>query len=172
MTGDTKQRLTLLRDMLIEHVPHAKALGLEVVAAEAGMCRMKVAYAPHLVGNPDTGVVHGGVITSMLDNACGVAVQMALGEPTSIATLDLRIDYMRPAAPRRDIIGEARCYKVTRSIAFVRGVAFQDDVENPVATCVGAFMLAANRATSPSVQARAQARAALDADEASAGAKD
>jgi len=149
MSDDAAKRLEIMREMLISHVPHAQAIGLEVVAAGQGICRMKVPYAAHLVGNPDTGVVHGGVITSMLDNACGIAVQMALGEPTSIATLDLRIDYMRPAEPGIDILGEAHCYKVTRSVAFVRGTAFHTDPEDPVATCVGAFMLAANRAASP-----------------------
>ncbi|MEQ8746711.1 PaaI family thioesterase [Pyruvatibacter sp.] len=166
MTDDVQKRLDMMRDMLIDHVPHARAIGLEVVAAEKGMCRMKVAYAPHLIGNPDTGVMHGGVITSMLDNACGVAVQMALGEPSSIATLDLRIDYMRPATPRLDVIGEARCYKVTKSVAFVRGTAFHDDPSDPIASCVGAFMLAANRAAPTATVARAQAKKMLDAEEA------
>jgi len=166
MTDDVQKRLDMMRDMLIDHVPHARAIGLEVVAAEKAMCRMKVAYAPHLVGNPDTGVLHGGVVTSMLDNACGVAVQMALSEPSSIATLDLRIDYMRPATPHADVFGEARCYKVTKSIAFVRGTAFHEDVDNPIATCVGAFMLAANRATPSATVARQRAKEMLDAEAA------
>ena len=150
MSDKNEKRLAMMRTMIIDNVPHARAIGLEVVKAEKAMCLMKVPYAPHLVGNPDTGVVHGGVITSMLDNACGVAVQMALTDPTPIATLDLRIDYMRPATPKLDIFGETRCYKVTRSVAFVRGVAFHTDPDDPIAACVGAFMLAANRAPSPS----------------------
>lgn len=146
--------LEMMRDVLIAHVPHARALGMEIVKTGKGLCRMRVPYAEHLVGNPDTGVLHGGVITSMLDNACGVAVQLALPEPTSIATLDLRIDYMRPAEPGLDVFGEAQCYRVTRSVAFVRGTAFHSDPEDPVATCVGAFMLAANRALPPGEAAR------------------
>ena len=154
MTDETARRLEMMREMLISHVPHAQAIGLEVVSAGKGKCRMKVPYADHLVGNPDTGVLHGGVITSMLDNACGIAVQMALEEPTSIATLDLRIDYMRPAEPKLDIFGEAHCYRVTKSVAFVRGTAFHTDPDDPIASCVGAFMLAANRAVPPTEAAR------------------
>lgn len=156
MLDDPESKIEMMREMLISHVPHAKAIGLEVVSAGQGRCRMKVPYSKKLVGNPDTGVVHGGVITSLLDNACGVATQLALPEPTSIATLDLRIDYMRPATPELDIIGETHCYKVTKSVAFVRGTAFHETPDEPIATCVAAFMLAANRAVSPSSIARTE----------------
>jgi len=148
--------------MLIEHVPHARAIGLEIVSAEKARARLKIPYAPHLVGNPDTGVIHGGVITTMLDNACGVATQMALGEPTAIATLDLRIDYMRPASPKLDIFCEAHCFKVTKSVAFVRGTAFHDDIDDPIATCMSAFMLAANRAVPPSSGRREKVLGEMD----------
>jgi uncharacterized protein (TIGR00369 family) len=154
MSTKEQDQAEALRHALIDHVPHAQAIGLEVVYVKKAKACLKVPYAPHLVGNPDTGVVHGGVITTMLDNACGVAVQMALDEPSSIATLDLRIDYMGPATPGRDILGEAHCYKVTKSVAFVRGVAFHDDRDDPIGTCHGAFMLAANRAVAPSSQIR------------------
>ncbi len=151
-----------LKGMLIDHVPHARAIGLEIVWAEKARARLKVPYASHLVGNPDTGVIHGGVITTMLDNACGVATQMALGEPSAIATLDLRIDYMRPAEPKLDIFGEAHCFKVTKSVAFVRGTAFHDDINNPIATCMSAFMLAANRAGPPSSGMREKIMGEMD----------
>ena len=91
--------------------------------------------------DPDTGVIAGGVVTTLLDHACGQAVYMAIGSPTSIATLDLRIDYMRAAEPGLDIFARAHCYKLTRRIAFVRATAYDKDPEDPVATAQAAFML-------------------------------
>jgi uncharacterized protein (TIGR00369 family) len=100
-----------------------------------------VPYADHLVGNPDTRVIHGGVITSLLDNTCGIAVGSKTALAGQIATLDLRIDYMKPATPGEDIFAFAECYKVTKNIAFVRGVAYHGDRNDPIATCAAAFML-------------------------------
>ncbi|HJL52151.1 MAG TPA: PaaI family thioesterase, partial [Arenicellales bacterium] len=92
---------------------------------------------------PDTGVLHGGVITATLDNASGWAVRGHEDwfEGLSMATLDIRIDYMRPAEPLKDLIVQSECYKMTKTIAFVRGMAHQEDLEDPVATSVAAFML-------------------------------
>jgi len=58
----------------------------------------------------------------------------------SFATLDLRIDYMKPARPHEDVFAYAECYKMTRQIAFVRGVAYQDSEDNPVANAAATFM--------------------------------
>ena len=135
--------------LLIAHIPHAEAIGLVVLDARPDEAWLRVPYAERLIGNPETGVVHGGVITTLLDNAAGTAVIVALEEPRSIATLDLRIDYMKPAAPGRDIVGYCHCYKLTRNVAFVRGVAYHEAPEDPIATVVATFMLGANRALPP-----------------------
>ena len=104
---------------------------------------IRVPYAEHLVGDPDTGVIHGGVITAALDNASGWSVRMKddWEEGMSMATLDLRIDYMKPATPGEDLLVSAECFKKTKNIAFVRAVAFQEDIDDPVATSTASFML-------------------------------
>lgn len=149
MSGPTSPVLASVgarKNLLVDYVPHARALGFVVVDAKPGEAWLRVAYADHLVGNPATGVIHGGVITTLLDNAAGVAVMTSLPELRSIATLDLRIDYMKPAAPRQDVIGYCRCYKVTRNIAFVHGAAYHTDPDDPIATTAMTFMVGANRA--------------------------
>lgn len=137
-----------LQDDHLSRVPHARALGMSSVAYRDGHAVVRVPWAEHLVGDPDTGVLHGGVITAVLDNASGMAVRREglPPEAQAIATLDLRIDYMRPARPRRDLIVQADCTRMTRNIAFVRAVAHDGDPEDPVAMSTATFMLAANRA--------------------------
>jgi uncharacterized protein (TIGR00369 family) len=105
------------------------------------VARARLPYSEKLIGDPQTGVVHGGVITGLLDHTCGLAVMAKLRQPMQIATLDLRIDYMRPAKPHIDIIAECECLRVTHEVAFVRGVAHQGDAADPIALCTGAFML-------------------------------
>jgi uncharacterized protein (TIGR00369 family) len=122
--------------------PQNRALGTILVSVQPLLLR--VPYRPELVGDPDTGVIAGGVVTTLLDSACGWATAAALTEPTSIATLDLRIDYMRPSAPGKDILATALCYKLTRSVAFVRAIAYDEDPSDPVAAAQAAFMLNSN----------------------------
>jgi uncharacterized protein (TIGR00369 family) len=131
-----------LEDHMLK-IPHARAIGMTLVRHDEAGSVVRVPYADHLVGDPDTGVVHGGVLTALLDNTCGIAVRPPSTEQGdySIATLDLRIDYMGSAEPHKDIYAEAVCFKRTRNIAFVRATAYQDSPADPIATCVAAFML-------------------------------
>ena len=124
-------------------VPHNSALGLELVSfdRERGVAEMKLPWREDLVGNPETGVLHGGVITSLLDACCGGAVFVKRWDSDPIATLDLRIDYLKPATPKLAVIAEATCYKLTRNVAFVRAIAHHDNREDPIATAAGTFML-------------------------------
>ncbi len=136
---------------LRELPPHAQAIGVELVSHGERRCRLKLPYGQHLVGDPDTGIIHGGVITALLDNASGWAVRADDGwELTdTMATLDLRIDYMRSALPNIDLIADAECYKITRSVAFVRAIAHQGDREDLVASSVASFMLGHAREPQP-----------------------
>ncbi len=138
MTETDNPTASLLRAM--GHSPFTAALGGEVLAISKGVSRMRLPWSEKMVGDPDTGVVHGGVITGMLDHCCGMAVMSALREMMQIATLDLRIDYMKPAVPQTDIVFEARCLKVTHEVAFVRASAFHTE-DNPIAISTGTFML-------------------------------
>ncbi|HYM01325.1 MAG TPA: PaaI family thioesterase [Stellaceae bacterium] len=134
--------MTDTNPLLTTHLtPHARALGLEHVAIGKAEATLKVPYRAELVGDPDTGVIAGGVVTTLLDQVCGQAVFAALDAPRAIATLDLRIDYTRPAKPNREIFAHAHCYRMTRTVAFVRASAYDEDAKDPVATAQAVFML-------------------------------
>jgi len=137
-------------------VPHNAALGLRAIDFDEGVAVMRLPYDDKLIGNPATRVLHGGAITSLLDATCGMSVFMKLGKPTRIATIDLRIDYLRPATPDRDVVARAECYKVTRHVAFVRATAHDGDETDPVASAAGTFMIF-DKGTSP-VAERIQSR--------------
>jgi uncharacterized protein (TIGR00369 family) len=123
-------------------VPQAAALGFRLISVDVGRGSIEAPWREDLVGDPDTQVIAGGVVTSLLDHTCGLAMASAAGtQPFSTATLDLRIDYMRPAAPRTGVIAEAHCYKLTRSIGFVRAEAWDADRSDLVATAQAAFIL-------------------------------
>ncbi|MEN6542517.1 PaaI family thioesterase [Parvibaculum sp.] len=149
----TPETMMALKEMLIQHVPHMRALGVEIIDAAPAQAWLRVPYDERFIGNVETGVIHGGVITTVLDNTCGMAVQLAMDEPQAIATLDLRIDYMKPATPGLALTTHAHCYKTTRNIAFVRGTAYHTDIDDPIASCVGTFMIGANRTVPTSVAA-------------------
>lgn len=125
----------------MSNIPHNKALGMEVLEITRSNARFKLVYSEKLVGNPDTGVLHGGAITALLDACSGASVFAALTEWSPIATLDLRIDYLRAAEPHRDVLAHATCYRVARHVAFTRAVAYHDDEADPIASSVGTFML-------------------------------
>jgi len=122
-------------------VPHNQALGIQIVDFERSKVLFSLPYDAKLVGHPDTGVIHGGAITALLDGASGAAVFAALDEMVPIATLDLRIDYLRPAEAHRTVLARATCYKMTRNVAFTRAVAYHDDPDDPIAHSVGTFMV-------------------------------
>lgn len=123
----------------IEALPHSRALGMVLDSIGAGEAVVSMAYDPRFVGDPATGVIHGGAVSALMDTASGAAVMCHPGSPGTTATLDLRIDYMRPAMPGQRITARAVCYHMTRSVAFVRVVATDDDAARPVAAATGAF---------------------------------
>jgi uncharacterized protein (TIGR00369 family) len=150
-----KEALAHIASRMEQGTPQTTALGVRLISAGPEGASMAVPWKPEFVGEPETGVMAGGVVTTLLDHVCGLAVSCAVittgGAITQygMATLDLRIDYMRPAEKGRDVIARAFCYKITRSIAFVRASAFEDDETNPIATAQAAFAFTGPRAATP-----------------------
>lgn len=109
---------------------------------------MRLDYHERLAGNPETGVVHGGVISTLLDTVAGLTAMSAVSATTPVATLDLRIDYLKPARPGDAIYADADCFRLSRSVAFVRATAHHGDNADPIAHCIATFMLNAAGFTS------------------------
>ena len=148
MSGDPDFLARMARASL-DASPQACALGLASVSFTPDEAVVRLPWREDLVGDPATGVIAGGAVTTLLDHVGGQAVWGALGRYAPVATLDLRIDYMRPARPGEALLGAARCYKLTHAIAFVRATAYETDPDDPVAAAQAAYMLTAARTRPP-----------------------
>lgn len=124
----------------VRRVGHGGALGIGYVGHGADWAELSLPYDEKLIGMPSTGIIASGPIVSLMDMATSVAIWVRLDKFRHQATLDLRVDYLRPATPGRTLIGRGECYAVRKSVAFVRGIAHDGDPDDPVAHVTGTFM--------------------------------
>lgn len=120
---------------------HGGAMGIDYHAHGPDWVELALPYCDALVGDTASGVIASGPILTLLDQATSAAVWLKRGGFLPHATLDLRIDYLRAAAPGRTVVGRGSCYRLTRSIAFVRGTAHDGDPDDVLAHVVGTFMV-------------------------------
>jgi len=122
-------------------LPHGRLLGIEVHRADAERVQTRLAYRDDLVGDPQGGHLHGGVITTLIDQTSGSAVLCRLGRLEAVATLDLRVDHLARARPGQAVVAEAECYRVTPNICFARCTVFPEgERARPVAASMSSFM--------------------------------
>lgn len=126
---------------LARRVGHGRALGMEFGAAGDNWTELSLPWREELVGVPDSGILASGAIVSLIDTASGTAVWATLGEFAPLVTIDLRIDYLRPAFKGESVYARCECTKLTRRIAFTRGTAHVGDPAKPIAYSAGTFMI-------------------------------
>lgn len=119
---------------------HGDTLGIGYQGHGADWAELDLPYDPRMIGDPASGVLASGPILALMDMATSVSVWLKADAFVPHATLDLRIDYLRPARPGHTVIGRGECYRITRSIAFVRGQAHDGDPADPLANVAGTFM--------------------------------
>jgi uncharacterized protein (TIGR00369 family) len=120
---------------------HTGQLAIGFHAQGPGWIDLILPYDAKLVGDAATGILASGPIVALMDMATSSAVWIRRGRFAPHVTLDLRVDYLRPATPERAVIGRGECYQLSRSVAFVRGVAYHDAPNDPIAHVAGTFML-------------------------------
>lgn len=126
-------------------VPHAQEMGLEVISIARESIELRLPYRENWLGDTDNRIIHTGVLTALADSACGMAVLSRLERFQPIATVDLRMDYLRPAVADQPIHCRAECYRMTTYISFARALLWQNDAAKPVAQTQAVFMMGAKR---------------------------
>ena len=121
---------------------HSAKLGLRYREHGPDWVSLELPWREDLVGEVDRGILASGPIISLLDMASGLAIWTTHNRFIPIATLDLRVDYQRPAREGSAVIGRVECYRMSKSAAFVRGFAHDSDSDpgETVATMTGVFM--------------------------------
>lgn len=125
---------------MFRRIPHGALLGARVVDINRKSMITELPYQDKLVGNPETGIIHSGAVTVLIDQTCGAMASLAVMPPALVATLDLRLDWLRPATPGLTILARAECVSIKRQIIFMRCVAYQDNPNDPFAIATAAFM--------------------------------
>jgi uncharacterized protein (TIGR00369 family) len=125
----------------VSQAGHSGALGITYVGHGKDWVELSLPYDERLIGMPESGIIASGPIVSLMDMATSLAIWVRLGKFRHQATLDLRVDYLRPARPGNAIIGRGICYGITRSVGFVRGLAHDGDPQDLVANVTGTFMV-------------------------------
>lgn len=135
----------LWRSILSDKHTMSRRWGWQFDRDEAGTVILRIPTRPEFLGNPDRGVMHDGVVAVLLDTVCGIAMFEDIAKDDQIATLDLRIDFLRAASIDLDVMASARIDRIGRAVAFVSGLAHQGDPENPIAKAMATFMTLVDR---------------------------
>ncbi len=129
-------------EAFIAGIPYAAASGMQVSDMGQGHASLLLPARATWTGDAERKLIHAGCLSVLADTACGVAVGTALEALEPFATLDLRMDYLRPPVAETDLICRAECHRLSRSVAFVRGELHQPGQSEPVATVNATFMRA------------------------------
>lgn len=144
--------VTGLKEIFEERIAFNRLLGLHIDRlAGDGVCG-QIAMRPELVGHFLHQRLHGGVISATLDAMGGLAVMAAIGarhldEPPAqrlhrfgkLGTIDLRIDYLRPAIGERFVL-RAQTLRLGSRVASTR-MEFLGAEDKLLATGAGAYIV-------------------------------
>ncbi len=119
------------KELIENRIPFNRLLGVQLLALEKGMCRLRLPFSPALVGDVRRDALHGGVISTLVDNCGGFAVWAASGLGDRISTIDLRVDYLKPAIACT-LVAEARLRLLGNRVGNAHIVVHAEDAPDTV----------------------------------------
>jgi uncharacterized protein (TIGR00369 family) len=114
----TERKSRILVDVMTERIPFNRLLAIEVVQVAVGRVVFAIPFRPELIGDPLRPALHGGVLSALIDACGGAAVWMCVGDEDRVSTIDLRVDYLRPA-PLETIESSAEVLRVGSRVGVV-----------------------------------------------------
>ncbi|QGP81270.1 hotdog fold thioesterase [Sphingobium sp. CAP-1] len=123
---------------------HHAMLGIHHVADGADWVELACPFNPAFFIDTDQPMVSSGPIVSLIDAAAGAAIIARTRQWRPMATLDLRVDYMRAARGGRTLHARATCYHLTSRVAFTRCSVHDGDPGYPVAFSSASFFFTAD----------------------------
>lgn len=130
---------------LISQLGHGGHIGMEYAGHSPEWVELSLDWREDLVGDPESGVLASSAIISLMDNATSLSIWNRLGEFRPQVTMDLRLDYLRPSPKGAKVFGRGMCYHLTHSMAFVRGIAHNGNIDEPLAYATGTFIRIGDR---------------------------
>ncbi|MEM9254458.1 MAG: PaaI family thioesterase [Pseudomonadota bacterium] len=128
-------------DVMGNLIPHTQSLGVSLHSIAGNALTLRLPYRRDLVGDPTTGILHGGAVTVLLDQTLGLSAVCSDDIALSVTpTLDLRIDHLGVAPPGQDIFATGEVYRATRKVLFVEGFAWCESPDKPIARATGTWV--------------------------------
>lgn len=121
------------------HHPLFKSFSVEINHVDNGHSEMTMPFSAALADG--RGALHRGVMVTLLDSCCGLSIFSALGTMKPIATIDLRVDFLREIPPATALIAEINYVGSTPTVAYITGKAFAVGSDAPIATVAGSFAI-------------------------------
>jgi uncharacterized protein (TIGR00369 family) len=131
----------VLTRIVEELIPFNRFLGVRVTELGSGFARLELPYRPEMIGNPLRPALHGGVLATLLDTTGGAAVWTRVSRDDLLSTIDLRVDYLRPARPE-PVIAWGRVVRLGNRVGVVElRAAHAGEDDRPVAAGTGVYSI-------------------------------
>ncbi len=121
-----------------------KTLGAVMGKVAPGKVEIEMPYRADLA--QEHGFIHGGIVTAIIDSACGYAALSLSAPDTAVLTVEYKVNFVAPAKGQR-LLARGEVVRPGATIAVCKGdvLAYEEGEEKLVATMLSTMMLMPNR---------------------------
>ncbi|TFG28607.1 MAG: PaaI family thioesterase [Promethearchaeota archaeon] len=123
-----------LKASLIDRIPFYRTLGFKLIEIKDGHAHFEMDIREALTQN---GMIHGGVLASMIDSTCACAAFSLIYPEGWVTTIDLQVSYLKPVS-KGTLIAKAECLRSGKNISFCESKIYNDKGE---LICIGTSQL-------------------------------